>query len=286
MDGAAQPRSTGPHQRSWVWGAAGAVVATTATITAVSWVAARPAATGGGPPRPDPQQERQQVVTVYFVGATAVGPRLFAERRQFGGRSDALPWSLGNVVAGNALDPDHSSTWPRRTALRAARLRHGVVTVDLGGPVVRRPGSLTRADAAIALQQVVRTAQSVTGTRAAVRFLHDGRPTPTVLGVTTRSPVRGGSDDAVLAPVSLASPAEQSMVVSPFTVTGHTTSPLRWDLRRDHVVVRRGRVAHLGCCALAPYWFRVSAPVGSYTLTVRGHGGSSDTRNVRVDPSE
>lgn len=278
--------STGPRERSWVWGALGAVVATTATIAAVTWVTARPAGSGGGPPRPDPQQTSQQLVTVYFVGGTAVGPRLFAERRQFGGRSDALPWSLRNVVAGNALDSDHASSWPRSTSLRSARLQHGVVTVDLGGPVVRRPATLTGADAAMALQQVVRTAQSVTETRTAVRFLHDGRATQTVLGVDTRSPVPGRGDDAVMAPVSLTSPGEQSMVVSPFTVTGRTTSALRWDLRRDGVVVRRGRVAHVGCCTLAPYWFRVSAPVGSYTLTVHGRGGSLDTRDVRVDPSE
>jgi hypothetical protein len=76
------------------------------------------------------------------------------------------------------------------------------------------------------------------------------------------------------------------MVVSPFTVTGGTTSALRWELRRDGAVVRRGHVPRVGCCALAPYSFRVRAPVGSYTLTVRGRGGSVDTRDVRVDPVE
>ena len=284
MDGLAEPRSTGP--RSWAWGTAGAVAATSATIAAVTWVTAPAAAPGGGLPEPDGEQTSQQLVTVYFVGGSALGPRLFGERRQFGGRSDALPWSVANVVAGNALDPDHSSSWPAHASVRGALLQDGLVTVDLGGPVVRRPASLPRADAAMALQQVVRTAQSVTGTHVSVRFLHDGQPTETVLGQPTRAPVRGGTDDAVLAPVSVSSPAEQSMVVSPFTVTGRTTSPLRWELRSDSVVVRRGRVGHLGCCALAPYWFTVSAPVGSYTLTVRGRGGSVDTRDIRVDPPE
>ena len=77
------------------------------------------AAPGGrrGPAAADDHaDDTPQLVTVYFVGDTGAGPRLFAERREFGGR-DVLRWSLSNVVAGNAQDSDYISRWPKGAAV-------------------------------------------------------------------------------------------------------------------------------------------------------------------------
>jgi hypothetical protein len=267
----------------------GAVAATAATIAAVSLVAGLPRAGGADPPPPPPdghETSLSQLVTVYFVGDTAAGPRLFSERREFGGRADVLRWSLANVVDGNAQDADYGSRWPARTSVGTARLRDGVLTVDLRGPVVRRPAGMGRPAAEVSVQQVVRTAQAVSGWRGPVTFRHDGRPVATLLGVRTRRPVERLRDDETLAPVSIASPDEQTAVSSPFPVTGQTStgdSTVRWELVQGRSVVRHGSATARRCCTMSSYRFRVGAPVGTYTLVVRDRAGSIDTKQVRVD---
>ena len=271
---------------SWIWVTAGAVVATAATIGAVSVVTGLPRAGGAGPRPPDDHETTTpQLVTVYFVGDTGAGPRLFAERREFGGRADVLRWSLSNVVDGNAQDSDYFSRWPKGAAVVAARLRHGVLSVELHGPVVRRPAGLSRADAEVAVQQVVRTAQDVSGWRGPVTFRHDGARAATVLGVPTRGPVDRGPDDATLAPVSIGSPADMTAVTSPFPVTGRVSSrTVRWQLLQGGAVVREGSAAGRECCTSSPYRFVVRAPVGTYTLVVRDDERrvSSDSKQIRV----
>ena len=270
-----------PRPGSWIWVTAGTVAATAATIGAVTLVTGPPGA-GGVVPRPpdDHLTTTPQLVTVYFVGDTGAGPRLFAERREFGGRADVLRWSLSNVVSGNAQDSDYTSRWPSGASVAGARLRYGVLSVDLHGPVVRRPAGMTRADAEVALQQVVRTAQDVSGWRGPVTFRHDGARAATVLGVPTRRPVGRSPDDVSLAPVSIGSPAEMTAVTSPFTVTGRMSSrTVRWQLREGDTVVRQGSVT-----ARESYRFRVRAPLGTYTLVVRDGGtpASRDTKQIRV----
>jgi hypothetical protein len=261
-------------------------VATAATIGAVSAVTGLPRSGGAGPRPPDDHETTTpQLVTVYFVGDTGAGPRLFAERREFGGRSDVLRWSLTNVVEGNAQDSDYSSPWPRGATVVAARLRQGVLTVDLHGPVVRRPARMSRAGAEVAVQQVVRTAQDVSGWRGPVTFRHDGARAATVLGVPTPRPVDRGPDDESLAPVSIGSPADMTAVTSPFPVTGRVSSrTVRWQLLQGRTVVREGSTTGRECCTSSPYRFVVRAPVGTYTLVVRDGDtpASSDSKQIRV----
>lgn len=280
--------------RSWVWAASGAVVATAATIAAVTVLLGLPGSGGTGPaPSQNQVPAGPRLVSVYFVGDTGVGPRLFLERREFGGRPDALTWSLYNVVQGNARDDDYTTAWPRGTAVTRARLEDRVIAVDLSGPVARRPAGMDRSRAAIALQQVVRSAQDVTGTRLPVAFLQDGRRATTIMGLSTSKPIARASDDGTLAPVSIATPGEQSYVHSPFTVTGHASAfeaNVQWELRQGDTVVRHGFTTAKRCCTLSPYSFRVRAPLGQYTLVVHdedasggeGTPSSMDTKQILV----
>jgi Immunoglobulin-like domain of bacterial spore germination/Sporulation and spore germination len=232
-------------------------------------------------------------VTVYFAGDTGVGERLFQERREFGGRPDALAWALSNVIDGNALDPDYTSPWPQGTTVRSARRVDSLLEVDLSGPVAARPGSMSLPTANVAVQQLVRTAQDVSGTRLPVRFLHDGHDAATLLGTSTGQPVARSVDNTTLAPVFVSSPTDQEIVASPFTVTGQASAfegNVQWELKQGGTVVRRGFTTTEECCTLSPYSFKVSAPPGTYTLVVHdedvsdGEGSppSSDTKQVRV----
>jgi hypothetical protein len=285
---------TGRSRRSWVWGTAGAVVATAAVIAAVSLVSLPGTNAGGGGDDAGPAREGSpKSVTVYFVGHTGQGQRLFGESREFGGRPDALAWALTNVVQGNALDPDYTSAWPQGTTVRSARRVGSLLEVDLAGPVSARPGAMSQPTANVAVQQLVRTAQDVSGTRLPVRFLHDGHTAATLLGTSTAQPVDRSVDDMTLAPVYISSPTDQEIVDSPFTVTGQASAfegNVQWELKQGGTVVRRGFTTAEECCTLSPYSFKVSAPPGTYTLVVHdedvseGEGSppSSDTKQVRV----
>ena len=281
-------------RRSWVWAASGAVVGTAATIAAVTVLLGLPGSGGTGPAPPqDEVPASPRLVSVYFVGDTGVGPRLFQERREFGGRPDALTWSLYNVVQGNARDADYTSAWPKGAAVTRARLGDGVITVDLSGPVEQRPAGMDRTRAAIGLQQVVRSAQDVTGTRLPVVFRHDGKPASVLMGLSTSRPITRAGDDGTLAPVSIASPGDQAYVHSPFTVTGHASAfeaNVQWELMQGDAVVRHGFTTAKQCCTLSPYSFRVKAPLGQYTLVVHdedasggeGTPSSMDTKQILV----
>lgn len=283
-------RTTNSRRRTWVWGSAGAVVATAATIAAVAIVTDLPG--GAGPrPVPDAVDRPPEFVSVYFVGDTGAGPRLFAERREFGGRDDALVWSLANVVEGNALDPDYTSHWPSTTRVSEARKSGEALTVDLSGPV-ERPSTMSGDAAEIAVQQVVRTAQSVTATRLPVRFLVDGSRTATVLGVPTDEAVQRAADDDTLSPVSITTPSDGSVQTSPFTVTGRASAfeaNVQWELKQGDTVVKHGFTTARECCTLSPYHFEVKAPPGTYTLVVHdedasGGEGTPPSMDTKVVP--
>jgi hypothetical protein len=169
-----------------------------------------------------------------------------------------------------------------------------VLSVDLSGPVLDRPAGMTTADAGLALQQLVRTAQGAARTSLPVRFLLDGRPTPRLLGVPTGRPVPAAAADDTLTAVSITSPVDGASTGSPFTVRGTASAfeaNVQWELLGDSgTVVRSGFATARECCTTSPYTFRVAAPPGTYTLVVHdedvsdgeGNPPTQDTKRVTV----
>jgi hypothetical protein len=147
---------------------------------------------------------------------------------------------------------------------------------------------MSRADAAMALQQLVYTAQDASGSRLPVTFLVDGRPAPTVLGEPTRRPVPATSADDALTAVTVTSPLDGATTTSPFPVTGRAAAfeaDVQWELvRSDGTVARRGFTTAAECCTLSPYRFRVQAPPGVYTLVV--HDDDASGGESRVPPAQ
>lgn len=242
-----------PTGRGW-WAAGGVGLIAASVVTAM-------ALTTGGVPNSDPEPAAPaptrtattltdgprpgQVpaqVAIYFVGETPAGPRLFSEERSVNGDDvdsrlvSAVQVALGRAQDGSPrppLDPDYRVPWPAGTVGYAeSDDATGELVVTLSssrGPAadyLRRRGDLTTEEAALAVEQLVRTAQGVDGRAAPVRFLLDGQPTDQVLGVPTSEPLAAGPDLAVLAHVSIAFPPEGRTVDNdqPFTVTGRGNS--------------------------------------------------------------
>jgi hypothetical protein len=296
-------RTTATHsRRPWAWGAGGAVLATAATIAAIAVLSSGPGTTDGGPgpaaatqptgPQTSATEPQSRTVTGYYVVQTKRGPLLYPESHVVVGDAP-VEQTVERAVTGQADDPDYGTAWPAGTTLQKAQLSDGVLSVDLGGVPADRPAGMTAAQAELALDQAVRSAQSAFGSQLPVTFLLDGRPAPTLLGVSTGQPVPAGSDDT-LSPVQVDAPFDGATVDSPFSVTGRAAAfeaNVQWELLQGSTVVKQGFTTAEECCTLSPYSFEVTVPPGSYTLVVHdedasggaeGAGQVEDTKRVVV----
>jgi hypothetical protein len=88
-----------------------------------------------------------------------------------------------------------------------------VITVDLTGAERTRPDGVSEEQAAIAVEQVIYTAQAALQQgRPGVQLLLDGQRTDQVLGVPTAEPLANGPVLQTLALVSISSPSEGETV--------------------------------------------------------------------------
>ena len=245
-------------RRSWMLGAGAAVVATAATVLAVTVLGgdggtadepgfAGPTATGTAPsepgttrepslspspsPSPDPEPATS-AVPVYYVGETTRGPRLYREFHRLPDDGNAVMAAVTEAVSTPPADPDYRTVWPEGTTVPAAGLqetdddRQIVVllrndTVDLR----TRPPGMTADEAELAVQQLVYSAQAAAQRRLPVQLLlqRDGSPeqrTDMLLGVPVAEPLANADAEDVLAQVWIIDPAEGAEVTSPFEVSG------------------------------------------------------------------
>jgi hypothetical protein len=283
-----------------------AVLATVATVVAVA--ALGPGLGLGGALGGDPEggtagtgnragvasQPDGSASPVFYVGSTGAGPRLFAEPGTAPSGASVLDAAVAAAVTGVARDPDYRSPWPAGTTMQRAQLSDGTLSVDLGGDVADRPSGMTQPEAALAVQQLVYTAQAAADRQLPVTFLLDGEPTSTLLGEPADRPVAAAAPDNTLSPVSIGSLAEGARVTSPFTVSGKAAAfeaNVQWELMDGDTVVKQGFATAEECCTLSPYSFQVTAPPGEYTLVVHDEDASDgegapptrDTRTVVVE---
>ncbi len=290
------------RRRQWRW-AAGGAAAVAATVAAVVVLGGLPGTTSAPEPGPatsttEPSltpETGRLVLPVFFLGDTPAGTRLYQENRRGDGVEDALRLAL----AGDAFDADYRSSWPADTSIESFETGAGETdTIHLAAEsdLTARPAGLSAADAAMSVQQLVRTAEAgeLTAGRS-VRFVVDGDELSRLLGVDVSSPVRPGDGDAVMAPVLIDNiPAQVRArrlppLVSPFTVRGRAAAfeaNVQWELSDGDTVVRRGFTTARECCTLSPYSFTVTAPPGEYVLVVHGEDASGEGRPVAQDTKE
>lgn len=291
-------RSRDRHASPWL--VAAAMVATAATVAAVTIVGTDSRHAGGADDR-QTSTAVQQEVPVYFVSDAGAGPRLFRETHATAvSPDDPTLDAVQQAVGGRAHDPDYRSDWPSGTEVVRVTQTSRWIVVGLKGrtDLTERPGSMSAAEARIAVQQLVYTAQgNARSSHVPVRFEVDGVARPRLLGVEVAGGVPAASADGTLAEVSIETPrqADNSSipVTSPFTVQGKAAAfegNVQWELKQGDTVVRRGSTTARECCTLSPYSFTVTAPRGDYTLVVHdedpsdGEGArpSRDTKAILV----
>ena len=227
----------------WAAGGVGLVAASVVTALALSTggtptsvpgpaSTTSPSETATDPSSPTATEVESSTVAIYYVGDTPDGPRLYREFRSVTGDplAAAVSAAVGNRPDGSGLlplDPDYRTPWPPLAQAGATLDATGdTIDIELGGDPeagLSDRGTLTEAEARLAVEQVVRTAQGVVGRPLPVRFKIFGEPAQRVLGIpVAAAPVSAGSDLAVLAHVSLTEPSEGARVDNdePFTVSG------------------------------------------------------------------
>lgn len=288
-------------KRSWLLGAGAAVVATAATVAAVTVLSgdsttdepgfAGPTAASNGktseaasptpsdepsPSESAPTESETETATVpvYYVGETTRGPRLYREfHRVELINDDPVSTAAFEAVTVAPHDPDYRTPWPGGTTVATAEQAPAdVITLDVRGPGLReRPAGMSPEEADLAVEQLVYTAQAAHQSRSPVQFLLEGSRTDTLLGVPVSEPVAQGAAEEVLAQVWIIDPAEGAEVTSPFEVSGLAAAfeaNVVWELRDGDKVVEQGFTTARACCKMEPYSFEVSAPPGEYTLIV------------------
>ena len=310
-------------KRSWFLGAGAAVVATAATVAAVTVLSdgttdegpdrVGPAVAGSagpskavGPsesPSPSPTESAPpapatQAVPVYYVGDTSRGPRLYREfHRVEVPDGDPVSAAVREAVSTNPDDADYRTDWPAgTTAARVDAEPSDVITIDVQGDGLRdRPTGMSEEQAEMAVEQLIYTAQAAQQSREAVQFFLNGGRTDTLLGVPVSEPLAQGDAMDVLAGVWIIEPAEGDEVTAPFEVSGLAEAfeaNVQWELMQGDRVVKKGFTTAEECCTMAPYSFEVTAPPGEYTLVVHdtdpsggeGFAPWEDTKQVTILP--
>lgn len=181
----------------------------------------------------------QVTVPVYFVGDTPQGPRLYREFRRVDA-ADPLGGALTLAASGDALDPDYRTLLPAGTFSTS-----GDAAIPLPDDSWQKlPDGMREADAQLALQQLVYTAQGVLRSRDPITFTDaDGNATQVFYtasedGFTAADPIK------TLALVSVTSPEQGATVSGSFTASGVSSSfeaTTPWEIRDSSgKVVKKG----------------------------------------------
>jgi hypothetical protein len=302
-------------RRPWLW-AGGAALATAAVITAVA-MAGNPLQKANEPgpqtsttptqvTEPSPTQTTTPpasaggALPVYFIGDTPQGPRLY---REFDANVDNTePVSTAvSLALGPASDPDYRTGWPAGAAVTTAGLTPDLITIGLSGDLHDRPAGMTQAEAGMAIQQLIYTAQAAYGHgRVPVQFLLNDSHTDKILGEPASEPLAEGTWYKTLSLVNITDPSEGTHVSGTLHVTGLASSfeaNVPWQiLQGTKVVDQKFFTAAQGGDLVKLYPFAgdidlsALAP-GTYTLRVQtddpsggaGPGPMSDTRTIVVE---
>lgn len=243
-------------------------------------------------PAPDPR-----AIPVYYVGDTPQGDRLFREFTQSSG-VDPLVAAAAAVTAGDPVDPDYRTSWPSGRFASVEQTADAIV-VDVADEAWLGRGDLDRAQARLAVQQLVYTLQGAIGDRLPVKVEHDGEPAATLLGVTVGAGLKAAPELDVLALVNITEPAEGTVVTGTITATGRASSfeatvPWTIENRSGKVVLKGFATADGWVDKLHPWETEIDvsglAP-GRYTFIARtddpsdgeGGGPTEDTKRITIE---
>lgn len=232
---------------------------------------------------------------VYFVTTTPLGARITGEETQIDPTADTLV----AVQSATPTDPDYRNLVPRGS-LADAHARHGEITIALTKPSFATTTTLSAADAKLAVQQVVYSANAANGTAAhplPVHFVGQSGADSTYLGQPSLE--KPGAQLRTLALMSVLSPVDGSTLPAARTTFRGVGSSFEATVGWKITDASGKSVAHGSTMAsgwmdkLYPWKVTVDLavlPAGRYTFTAstddpsEGEGGGpvTDTKTFTV----
>jgi hypothetical protein len=254
----------------------------------------RSTATEDSPEPSEPSDPAETTtVPVYFVGDTPQGPRLFREFRAVEADNPAEE-ALALMTAGDTLDPDYRTLYPGGT-FAGVEVGDDVITVSLPDESWTSPDTLSQADARMAAQQLVYTAQGIAQSRVPVEIVLDGQPAD-LFGLGGQLGNEPELD--VRAMVNVTTPEEGASVSDTFTASGVSSSfeaTTPWEIRDSSgAVVAEGFATAEGWMdKLYPWETEVDVSglePGTYTFVAmtddpsggEGGGPTEDSKTITV----
>jgi len=236
-----------------------------------------------------PVAGRTVEATVYYVGRTAVGPRLFSETHELTDVKVSDVQAAVDTVLSTPTDPDYHSAFATGTSATVTDGADGVVDIDLSSGVRLADG----ADAEAALQSLVWTVDAALQRQAPVHVTIGGKVPAELFGAPAKQSYAKAAQDDILSPVSI-DLTDGAEITAGTTINGHAAAfeaDVTWTLRQGAAVIRHGFTTANECCTLSPFSFTVDAPAGVYTLTVsdtdpsdgEGNGVTTDTKTIQID---
>ncbi len=254
--------------------------------------ATEPAGTGSASPT------STTAVPVYFVADAPQGQRLFREFRSVDA-GDPMAGAGALLSGGGAVDPDYTSLLPSGTLSDVRRADDAIEVVLPDDSWTTRPAGTSRAQARLAVQQLVYTLQGVEQTRDPVRAYLDGEAAAVpLLGVPTAGGVEQADPLDVLGLVNVTTPEQGTAVTGSLTASGVASSfegTVPWEVRSGGRVVLDGFATAEGYLdRLYPWTTEVDVSgltPGTYTFVAmtsdpsggEGPGPTQDTKDFRVE---
>lgn len=192
--------------------------------------------TSAAPSPSESTPAEKATVPLYFVGQTPQGTRLFREFRSVEG--DPVTEAAALVTSGEPTDPDYDSLYPGGNFetvryLESAREFEVVLADDSW---TDRLSGMSRAEARLAVQQLVYTVQGAAQTRDPVKvYAEQGSAATTLFGIDTSRGLKAAPQLDVLGLVNVTTPAEGETVSGSFTAKGVASSfeaTVPWQIRR------------------------------------------------------
>lgn len=195
-------------------------------------------------------------VTLFFVGDTPRGLKLFSEKREFLSSKNLLEEVISDLVSGELqpIDDDYSNLWDTSHSLNKINLSgtNAEVDLNLGKLSVGSEGEQR------AIDQIVWTMININPDLKVIEFLVNGK---TVESFAGHLDLTTGFEKApayeVLNPIQISSFIEGETLLNPIKISGEACTfeaNLVWTLIKDGKVIDESFTTAEGACPLRSEW--------------------------------
>lgn len=217
-----------------------------------------------------PRNEPERAISIYFVGDTPRGFKLFSEVRTFPKSEDLAKSVISDLVSGkiSPRDPDYVNLWGGKNSLNSITYSGHIATLDFA-PISLNVGGEAEGRA---IDQIVWTYLEMVPKVKAVRLTVNGKVVESFAGhVDTTGEFVKGADYEVLNPIQISSLLDGSSLTNPVEISGEACTfeaNLFWRLSQNGKVLKEGSTTAAMACPDRSPWriaFKELTP-GSYRI--------------------